>query len=122
MGPLGFTTRRLWIMFIDTDDEAMPQLTEIDDIPYEIDARLCEPLMHMCEHLLDEFVPGGSVAMLFSRPGRNPMTQGDRRLARAVHEAADHAGVALRPTHFANDVTLGVFAADDLLPSSSAAS
>ena len=35
--------------------------------------------------------------------------------------AARDAGVALRPTHFANDVTLTVFALDDLLPSATSA-
>jgi hypothetical protein len=121
MGPLGFSTRRLWILLLDPDDRPVPQLTEIDDIPYDIDARLCEPVMHMCLHLLDMIVPGGSVAILFSRPGRNSMSHGDRKLARALHTAASGADVALRPTHFANDVVLSVFALDDLLPSSTAA-
>jgi hypothetical protein len=121
MGPLGFRTRRLWILLLDADDRPVPQVTQIDDIPYEIDARLCEPVMHMCLHLLESIVPGGSVAILFSRPGQNSMSQGDRELARALHTAASDTDVALRPTHFANDVVLSVFALDDLLPSSTGA-
>ncbi len=37
MEPLGFSRRSLWLMFIDADDRAMPQLTEIEDLP--LDAR-----------------------------------------------------------------------------------
>ena len=49
------------------------------------------------------------------------MTQADRELARALTTAAGAADVSLRPTHFANDVTLTVFAIDDLLPSAHSA-
>ena len=37
--PLGFSTRRLWVMMIDADNRPVPQLTEIDDVPYELDDR-----------------------------------------------------------------------------------
>jgi hypothetical protein len=116
MEPLGFSTRRFWIMMIDADNQPVPQLTEIDEIPYDLDADLCAPLIEVCVHLLSGIVPGGSIALLFSRPGRNPMTEADRQLARALAEAARRKGVRLRSTHFANDVVLSVFAADDLLP------
>ena len=33
MEPLGFSGRSLWLMFIDADDRAMPQLTQIEDLP-----------------------------------------------------------------------------------------
>ena len=116
MGPLGFGSRKLWLMFLDIDQLPVTQLTQIDEIPYEVDPAQCQSLLEVCRLLLLDTVPGGSVAILFSRPGRNPMTQADRQLARALTRAARDAGVALRPIHFANDVTLSVFALDDLLP------
>jgi hypothetical protein len=116
MQPLGFWTRRLWIMMIDADNQPVPQLTEIDDIPDELDTQLCEPLMEVSSHLLHSIVPGGSIALLFSRPGRNPMSATDRQVARSLAAAARERCVRLRPTHFANDLVLSVFAADDLLP------
>jgi hypothetical protein len=115
MEPLGFSTRRLWIMMIDADNQPVPQLTEIDEMPHDLDAGLCAPLMEVCEHLLSSIVPGGSIALLFSRPGRNPMSAEDRQVARSLAAAALGSGIRLRPIHFANDVVLSVFAADDLL-------
>lgn len=116
MGPLGFTTRRLWIVLLDADDRPVPQITEIDDVPDEVEPETCVSLMYVCDDLLSTLVPGGSVALLFSRPGRQPMGPGDREIARELATAAASVGVPLRPTHFANDVVLSVFAADDLLP------
>ncbi|NTV75306.1 MAG: VacB/RNase II family 3'-5' exoribonuclease, partial [Holophaga sp.] len=48
-------------------------------------------------------------------PGRNAMDDADRSWARCLTSAADHLGVSMWPVHFANNVELRVFAADDLV-------
>jgi hypothetical protein len=115
MGPLGFGQPRLWIAFIQTDDVMSPQLTQIEEIPRWADAKICQPLLELCQHIVGRNSAGGSVAFLLTRPGRNPMDDADRSWARGLTAAAAQFGVSMWPVHFANDVELRVFAPDDLV-------
>jgi len=114
MGPLGFGQPRLWIAFIQTDDMMSPQLTQIEEIPRWADAKICQPLLELCQHIVGRNSAGGSVAFLLTRPRRNPMDDADRSWARGL-TAAEQFGVSMWPVHFANDVELRVFAPDDLV-------
>ncbi|HEX6759129.1 MAG TPA: hypothetical protein VF086_12095 [Propionibacteriaceae bacterium] len=114
MGPLGFGTPKLWLAFLDPDDKMSAQLTQIEDIPRWADSTTCGGLLELCRHIVGRNGAGGSVAVLLTRPGRNPMDDADRSWARYLISAADHLGVAMWPVHFANDVELRVFAPDDL--------
>ena len=91
------------------------QLTQIDEIPRWADAKMCHPLLEMCQHIVGRNGAGGSVAFLLTRPGRNPMDDADRSWARGLASAAQQLGVAMWPVHFANDAELRVFAPDDLV-------
>ena len=115
MGPLGFTRRKLWVLFLADDGLPVPQLMEIEDVPSVPDAMTCESLMSLCEMVLDDVIPGGSVALLLTRPGSDQMSDTDRAWARTLIAAAASEGVELWPVHMANDVLLQVFAPDDLL-------
>lgn len=117
MGPLGFSRRRLWLAFIQPDGTMNPALTQIDDIPGRADATTCAPLLDVCAHIVGEDLDGGSVAILYSRPGRHPMSADDRSWARGLTEAARRRQVRMWPVHFANDEILQVFAPDDLATS-----
>jgi hypothetical protein len=90
------------------------QLTQIEDIPRWADPTLCESLLELSGHIVGRNCAGGSVAMLLTRPGRNPMEDADRSWARSLTSAAEQYGVSMWPVHFANDVELRVFAPDDL--------
>jgi hypothetical protein len=68
----------------------------------------------MCRHIVGRDGAGGSVAMLLTRPGCNPMEDADRSWARCLTSAADQLKIWMWPVHFANDVELRVFAPDDL--------
>ena len=114
-GPLGFGQPRLWIAFIQTDDMMSPQLTQIEEIPRWADAKICQPLLELCQHIVGCNGAGGSVAFLLTRPGRNAIDDADRSWARGLTAAAEQFGVSMWPVHFANDVELRVFAPDDLL-------
>ena len=57
----------------------------------------------------------GSVAILLSRAGNDPVTTDDRSWAFGLTKAAQRQGIRMWPVHFANDVELRVFAPDDLI-------
>jgi hypothetical protein len=115
MGPLGFSRPRLWIALIQPDEMMSPQLIQIEEIPRSADAKMCQPLLEMCEHIVGRNGVNGSVAILLTRPGGNPMNNADRSWARGLTSAAQQLGVSMWPVHFANDVELRVFAPDDLV-------
>ena len=115
MGPLGFGQPRLWIGLIRPDEMMSPQLIQIEEIPRSADAKMCEPLLEMCQYIVGPDGSGGSIAFLLTRPGRHPMTDADRSWARGLTSAAHELGVSIWPVHFANDVELRVFAPDDLV-------
>jgi hypothetical protein len=117
MGPLGFDQRLLWIAFLEPDGMMSPRLTQIEEIPRLADAKTCGALLEMCRHIIGRNGAGGSVAMLLTRPGRNPMDDADRSWARYLTSAADQVGLSMWPVHFANDIELRVFAPDDLVVS-----
>jgi hypothetical protein len=115
MGPLGFGQPGLWIGFIAPDAMMSAQLLQIEEIPRWADAKVCDALLEMVQHIVGRSGAGGSVAFLLTRPGSNPMDDADRSWARYLSSAADHQGVSMWPVHFANDVELRVFAPDDLI-------
>lgn len=120
MGPLGFGTRKLWLSFLTADCRTTDLLTQIDDIPTFPDTELLTNLMYVALQVLDNTAPGGSLAVLLSRPGRARVTESDRTWARALTSSAIQTGVAMHPVHLANDTEIRVFAPDDLLRSKSA--
>lgn len=115
MGPLGFSERLLWLSLLDDGGFQTPVLTQIADLPAHPDDDLLARLMEVCSEVLRAQAPGGSVALLLSRPGRAPMSESDRAWARGLMSAAERAGVPMRPIHLANDEELRVFADDDLV-------
>ena len=110
MGPLGFGRPRLWLAFLEPDDKMSAHLTQIEDIPRWADSTMCGSLLELCLHIVGRKGAGGSVAMLLTRPGRNPMDEADRSWARHLTSAAEQLAVSMWPVHFANDVELRVFA------------
>jgi hypothetical protein len=85
MGPLGFGRPRLWIAFLGRDNMMSPQLTQIEDIPGRADAQMCGSLLEMCRHIVGRNGIGGSVAMLLTRPGRNPLDDCRSQLGTLPH-------------------------------------
>ncbi len=115
MEPLGFGSRRFWITMIAPDGAPTGVMINIDDVPLALDDDADNLMVAVGEPLRCQ-VPGGTLAILFCRPGRDAMNLLDRRLALDIIRAAARADVPLQPIYFANDVSLRVFAVDDLLP------
>ncbi len=112
MGPLGFGRRSLWLAVFDANGRPVPLLQPVDDIPLE-PRRFLPQWQHFCRTTL-EMTAAASAAVLYTRPGSDPMNDRDRRWARAIRASAD-GSARLWPTHFANDEHLTVFAPDDLI-------
>jgi hypothetical protein len=84
MEPLGFGGHSLWFMLIGADDHPYPGLTEIEDseeVPTPDDL---EALGELLASLLPAMAPGGRVAFLLTRPGRDGVTARDRDFAAAL--------------------------------------
>lgn len=116
MGDLGFSGYSLWLHLIEADGRPTPMLTQIEGmshLPDEGDDRL-ENLMWLCAQLTEELIPGGRIAFLLARPGREAISEWDRAWAQALTAACRSHGVPIHPIHRANDETVAVIAPDEL--------
>lgn len=114
MGRLGFAHRRLWLLFLSADGRPLGPLVTIDDLPDGPFDLSVDDLVSLCREILDGPGGGGSVAMLITRPGRDPWHVGDRAWGRFLTAAAHRIGGTVWPVHRAHDLALGVVAPDDL--------
>lgn len=104
MAPLGFARRTLWYGFIDPAGHFAPVVQRLDHLPAEPHDRLMFNLMAVCGRLLASVDHiRDSVAFLLSRPGDDAVTWSDEAWARALRDAARHAGLSLQPIHLATD-------------------
>jgi hypothetical protein len=113
MGELGFSAPQLWMILLDANGRATPVVQKIDEIPAVPEPEVLGGLMTVCRALLDEVVPGGSVAFLRARPGSAGLTASDRAWASRLSDAASDRGVACHPVHLANDQEIRAFTPDD---------
>jgi hypothetical protein len=114
MGELGFSDRRLWLLFLDPDGRPLGPLVSIDDLPDGPCELPVDDLVALCREILDGPGGGGSVALLVTRSGRDPWHIGDRAWARYLTSAARQIGGQVWPVHRAHDTELVVVAPDDL--------
>lgn len=119
MGPLGFSGRLLWLLFLRPDGRVTPFLPTVDELPVLPDRKLLDSLMSICQKVCAE-LDGGSVAVLLSRPGARGITAADRAWASGLTRAANNAAVAMWPVHVADDRELVVLTPDDLASTAAA--
>jgi hypothetical protein len=114
MGPGGFGSRTVWVLFLDPDGRCPGVIMPVEDLPPEPDVEFLHGLASVIDGV--ELPDGASAPMLLSRPGRQGMTGSDRRWAAALRE---HVPACRRwPLHLATADHLQVFAPDDLLAAS----
>jgi hypothetical protein len=114
MGELGFSCRRLWLIFLEPDGRPAPLVVPIDDLPEEPDPAEVGSLMTICAEVCRQ--QGMSrVAILLSRPGGAGIRPSDRRWAAALLAAARETQLPFAPVHLANDDEVRPLAGDDLL-------
>lgn len=120
MGPLGFARPSIWLMLIEADGTPIPQLSKIEAPVSVPPAAELDAFTDMVGGLANEFVPGGRVAFLRSRPGGPGLTLEDRAWAQTLYAAARAAGVPAEVVHRASDHDLVPVPMDESLPDSAA--
>ena len=91
-----------------------PQVTTIDGLPPRPMTQLVAQLAEVVEESYRRLTPGGTVGLLWSRPGRGPIRPGESAWMRGVGDSLRRRRVAAWPAHVANEAYLRVVGADDL--------
>lgn len=118
MGPLGFSGASLWVMLVSADGQPIPHLSKIEQADTPPDEGELAGFADLVRALVDEFVPGGRVAFLRTRPGGPGLTPADRAWARALYDVSRLSGVPVEVVHRACDHDLVPVPMDDALPDS----
>lgn len=115
MNPLGFASRKVWIMLIDDTGTPVPHLVEIADLDDLPDATGLQNGAEFLRLLVDEVgVPAVRVAFLIARPGHDGVRPTDRDWAVSLYELARRAGVRCEPVHLATDARVVPIPLDEL--------
>ena len=96
------------------DDRPTGALFNFAELPREPNDEALANLLGGCRQVMAEMPGEPSVALLYARPGNQDLGDADVTWARAINRAAQQAGVATRPVHFANDALVRVFSPDHL--------
>lgn len=117
-GSDGFAVPQLFGLFLDADGIALPTLINVKEEyglpPLRIDAVHVDHLMRALEMVLDSHAPGGSVALMWARPGRGPSGADDREALRCLHDGLAAAAFDAWPLFFATDDSVGIVPPDVL--------
>lgn len=115
MGPLGFSRRTLYLMFIEPDGNPIKQLTQLDDPPVSPGANDRENVTRLLSHFSAD-MDGQSLrlAFLLCRPGHGRARRNDRLWAGLLYVACRRAGVPCEVVHLATDDTLMALPLDDV--------
>lgn len=113
MGDLGFSDRRLWLLFLRPDGRLIGPLLSLEDLPDGPYGLEVDEVVTVCRDILDgPGGAGGSVAMLLTRPGRDAWHVADRAWARYLTAAAHRIGGRVWPVYRANDAELAAVPPD----------
>lgn len=105
---------QLSFVAIDERGVAQPQLTTIDGLAPMPQQHVIDEIVDVLAAVNHRLVPRGSVAVLWTRPGRGPMRPEESAWLRLLDDELRRRGVAAWPPHYANDAYLRVVLADDL--------
>lgn len=113
-GPWGFSQPQLFCQVFDAGGRLLPHMINIEDCPEEPDRLLLGNLMEIMTELLADIAPGGSLAMMFARPGDAQLRDADRVWARDLTDAGRRAPIDVWPVFLATDVGVRIASPDDL--------
>lgn len=120
MGPLGFSGPSLWFVMVTADDQLVPHISQMEGAASPPTPDEVASLAGLMTELRDEFVPGGRIAFLRTRPGAPGITADDRAWARGLYDVGRVAGIPIEVVHRACDHDLVPIPMDDALPDSAA--
>ncbi|MET0952952.1 MAG: hypothetical protein ABWX57_06670 [Aeromicrobium sp.] len=113
-GPWGFSRPQVWCVVLGPGGEWTSILLKIDDCPAHPDVVQVANLLDVLTSVVLDSVPGGSVALLYARPGGDDLDAGDRPWARQLDAAGRRVPVDVWPVFLANDDRVRIAAPDDL--------
>lgn len=117
INPLGWHTRRLYLMFVDPSGRPHSHLIEVDDLPDTFDADDATRFVELLSMLVSDLGGGScSAALMFARPGGGGLTDDDRSLCRELYLAARAADVRLELLHVATATAITPAPMDEVLP------
>jgi len=112
--PLGWSSRRLWLMLIGADDRPVRQLVEVTELPDVVDDEAAGHVAAFLSRVRDELGADGRLALLVCRPGVGLPSADDRASAAALYDACRARGVPMEVIHLATDVDIVPLPADTL--------
>lgn len=113
-GPWGFARPQLWCVVLGPEGEWTSIFMKIDDCPERPDPSMIRRLLDVLGAVVADHVVGGSLALMFARPGGDEHRDDDRRWAKALDAAGRRAPFDVWPVFLANDVGVRVASPDDL--------
>lgn len=113
-GPWGFSRPQIWCTVLGPGGELTPILIKIEDCPARPDPVTVGHLFDRLTEVVEEQVPGGSVALMFARPGADDHREDDRQWAQRLHAAGCRASIDVWPVFLANDIGARRATPDDL--------
>jgi len=113
--PLGWSSRRFWIMLIEATGDVVPQVIEVDELDHPPEDRELDGGATFLRGLADMLpLPDVRVAFLVCRPGTGGALPEDRAWASGLHRMARRAGLVCEPTHLATDEEILPIPLDEL--------
>ena len=96
VGPERDGPRTLWVLFLDSEERALPLVIPIDSLPTMVDRTTVANLAHTLRTLVAENGPGGSVAFGLVRRAGGDRGTFEAGWSEALREAMDAVGVPVR--------------------------
>ncbi|AWB91821.1 hypothetical protein [Aeromicrobium chenweiae] len=113
-GRWGFARPQLWCLVLGPQGEWTSMFMKIEDCPDRPDPAMIGHLFEVLTWVVVDHVTGGSVALMYARPGPDDHRSDDRRWARALDAAGRRARVNVWPVFLANDDRVRIAAPDDV--------
>jgi hypothetical protein len=113
-GPWGFSRPQIWCAVLGPGGELTPILIKVEDCPDRPDPDMIGYLFERLAAMVEDQVPGGSVAVMFARPGGDDHREDDRRWARHLDACGRRAPFDVWPVFLANDIVARMASPDDL--------
>lgn len=112
--PLGFSSRQLFAIVMDSDGEVFPHLINITDCPESPEQAMVANFVEILRDVSKAAGSNTSCAVVWARPTPSGCRESDLIWARSLARELARVGLARWPIHVANDSVLQVVGPDDL--------
>jgi len=102
-GPWGYDEPELFMLVFDAEGRPLPLLSGINELDPLPDEDMIGALCALMRQVIEAEAPGGSLAIMYARPGRRPAREEDDAWCRALHHGLQKAPFRSWPVFFATD-------------------